>query len=207
MKVKELLTEGLDKKSTYKILLEFIRFAAEDLELDKLPKFNFMFDTKRSLEHKSFGGYAPGEKHIDITVVNRHIMDVCRTLAHELVHFSQDLKNELEDPDAGATGSPQENEANARAAVIMRNWGKKHPQLFDKQSISESNELLDKPTPSAAEIIAKHGMSEQEFVDQLRIGVKDELEHTSNVKMAIEIAMDHLNERPDYYTRLQQAMR
>ena len=135
MKVKELLTEGLDKKSTYKILLEFIRFAATELELSKLPKFNFMFDTNRSVEHKSFGGYAPGEKHIDITVVNRHIMDVCRTLAHELVHFSQDLKDELEDPDAGSTGSPQENEANARAAVIMRNWGKKHPNLFAKESI------------------------------------------------------------------------
>jgi hypothetical protein len=207
MKVKELLNEGLDKKGTYTILLDFIRFAAEDLELEKLPKFNFMFDSKRSLEHKSFGGYAPGEKHIDITVLNRHIMDVCRTLAHELVHFSQDLKNELDDPEAGSTGSPQENEANARAAVIMRNWGKKHPSLFAKESISESKEFLDKPTPNAAEIIAKHGMTEQDFIEQLRIGVKDELEHTSNVKMAIEIAMDHLNERPDYYTRLQQAMR
>jgi hypothetical protein len=205
MKVKELLNEGLDKKSTYKILLDFIRFAAEDLELDKLPKFNFMFDTKRSLEHKSFGGYAPGEKHIDITVLNRHIMDVCRTLAHELVHFKQDLDNQLDDPEAGSTGSPQENEANARAAVIMRNWGKKHPNLFAQESINESKEFLDKPTPNAAEIIQKHGMSEQDFMDQMRMGVKAELEHTSNVKVAIEIALDHLNEFPDYYTRLQQA--
>ncbi len=206
MKVRDVLTEGMSKKDTYQILLEFIRFAAENLELDKLPKFNFMFDTKRSLEHKSFGGYAPGEKHIDITVVNRHIMDVCRTLAHELVHFKQDLDNQLEDPDAGATGSPQENEANARAAVIMRNWAKKHPQLFDKQSINESK-LLDKPTPDAASIIAKHSMSEQDFINQLRNGVQHELEHTSNVKAAIEIAMDHLDERPDYYIRLQKAMR
>ena len=136
MKINELLMEGLAKKDTYKILLDFIKFAAEDLELDSLPKFDFRFNTKRSLEHKSFGGYAPGEKHITITVVNRHIMDVCRTLAHELVHYSQDLKSELEDDDAGSTGSPQENEANARAAVIMRNWGKKHPNLFDQESIS-----------------------------------------------------------------------
>ena len=35
-------------------------------------------------------------------------MDVCRTLAHELVHYKQDLDNELEDDDAGSTGSPQE---------------------------------------------------------------------------------------------------
>ena len=135
MKVKELLTEGLEKRDTYKILLDFIRFAAKDLELNSLPEFDFVFDSKRSVEQKSFGGYAPGHEHITITVKNRHIMDVCRTLAHELVHYSQDLKKELEDEGAGTTGSPQENEANARAAVIMRNWGKKHPDLFDKESI------------------------------------------------------------------------
>ena len=136
MKVTEILTEGLQKKDTYKILHDFVRFAAKDLELESLPEFDFRFDTKRSVEHKSFGGYQPGGEHITITVKNRHVMDVCRTLAHELVHYSQDLKSELEDDDAGATGSPQENEANARAAVIMRNWGKLHPNLFDSESIA-----------------------------------------------------------------------
>jgi hypothetical protein len=135
MKIKELLTESLNKKDTYTILLDFIRFAAEDLELDSLPKFDFVFDSNESIERKSFGGYAPDAEHITITVKNRHIMDVCRTLAHELVHYKQDLDNELEDDEAGATGSPQENEANARAAVIMRNWGKAHPSYFGQESI------------------------------------------------------------------------
>ena len=136
MKVKEILTEGLAKKDTFAILHEFVRFAAEDLELKTLPKFDFRFDTKRSVEHKSFGGYAPGAEHITITVKNRHINDVLRTLAHEMVHYSQDLKNELDDDDAGSTGSPQENEANARAAVILRNWGKKHPEYFGLEEIT-----------------------------------------------------------------------
>jgi hypothetical protein len=136
MKVKEILTEGLEKKDTYPILLDFIRFAAKDLELNNLPKFDFVFDNKESMERKSFGGYMPGAEHITITVKNRHIMDVCRTLAHELVHYSQDLKKELEDEGAGTTGSPQENEANARAAVIMRNFGKAFPDMFGKESIS-----------------------------------------------------------------------
>ena len=135
MKVTEILTEGLQKKDTYPILLDFIRFAAKDLELNSLPKFDFVFDNKGSMERRSFGGYAPGEEYITITVKNRHIMDVCRTLAHELVHYSQDLKKELEDDDAGSTGSPQENEANARAAVIMRNFGKAFPDMFGKESI------------------------------------------------------------------------
>jgi hypothetical protein len=135
MKVKEILTEGLNKKDTFAILHEFVRFAAEDLELKSLPKFDFVFDSKQSVERKSFGGYQPGAEHITITVKNRHINDVLRTLAHEMVHYKQDLNNELEDDDAGATGSPQENEANARAAVIMRNWGKKHPEYFELEAI------------------------------------------------------------------------
>jgi hypothetical protein len=135
MKVRELLTESLTKKDTYPILLDFIRFAAKDLELNSLPKFDFVFDSKGSMERSSFGGYAPGEEHITITVTNRHIMDVCRTLAHELVHYKQDLDNELEDDEAGSTGSPQENEANARAAVIMRNFGRAFPDMFGKESI------------------------------------------------------------------------
>ena len=136
MKVKELLTEGLEKKDTYPILLDFIRFAAKDLELNSLPKFDFVFDSNESMERRSFGGYQPGNEHITITVANRHIMDVCRTLAHELVHYKQDLDNELEDDEAGSTGSPQENDANARAAVIMRNFGKAFPDMFGKESIS-----------------------------------------------------------------------
>lgn len=135
MRVNELLTEGLEKKDTYPILLDFIRFAAKDLELNSLPKFDFVFDSAGSMERRSFGGYAPGEEHITITVKNRHIMDVCRTLAHELVHYSQDLKDELADDDAGSTGSPQENDANARAAVIMRNFGKAYPDMFGKEAI------------------------------------------------------------------------
>ena len=135
MKVKELLNEGLNKKATFGILHDFVRFAAEHLELKTLPKFDFVFDSKQSVENKSFGGYRPGAEHITITVKNRHVMDVCRTLAHELVHFKQDLNDELADDDAGSTGSPQENDANAEAAVIMRNWGKKHPDYFDKESV------------------------------------------------------------------------
>jgi hypothetical protein len=136
MKVKEILTEGLDKKDTFAILQEFVRFAARHLELKTLPKFEFVFDSKRSVENKSFGGYLPGAEHITITVKNRHINDVCRTLAHEMVHYSQDLKDELDDEGAGATGSPQENEANAEAAVIMRNWGKRHPEYFEHEAIA-----------------------------------------------------------------------
>jgi len=37
---------------------------------------------------------------------------------------------------------------------------------------------------------------------QLRAGVRVELEHTSSRRLAKEIAKHHLQEIPDYYTRL-----
>lgn len=133
MRAKEFLREGLSHEKTSSILQSFIKFAADKLDLSELPEFNFSTGHERSVAHSSFGGYGGGK--INITVSNRHIMDVCRTLAHELVHFKQDLNNELDGPDPGATGSPQENEANAQAAVIMREWGKMHPQLFAQMSV------------------------------------------------------------------------
>jgi hypothetical protein len=38
--------------------------------------------------------------------------------------------------------------------------------------------------------------------EQVKMGIKIELEHTDDPKLAREIALDHLSEIPDYYTRL-----
>ena len=38
--------------------------------------------------------------------------------------------------------------------------------------------------------------------DELKMGIEVEYEHTTNPMMAKKIAMDHLVETPDYYTRL-----
>lgn len=37
---------------------------------------------------------------------------------------------------------------------------------------------------------------------QLKKGMKHELEHTNDPEVALEIAMDHLAEDPDYYKKL-----
>jgi hypothetical protein len=132
MKVQEILTEGLQYNKATRIIDKFIEFAASELQLDELPNIDLQDGNEISVKHKSFGGY--GDKHITVTLSNRHIMDVCRTLAHELVHYRQDLNNELTS-DSGNDGSPHENEANAQAAVIMRKWGKMHPNLFKQPAV------------------------------------------------------------------------
>lgn len=47
------------------------------------------------------------------------------------------------------------------------------------------------------------GKNPKEFDQkQLLMGINVEVEHTDDVLMAMEIAMDHLSEIPDYYTKL-----
>jgi hypothetical protein len=55
---------------------------------------------------------------------------------------------------------------------------------------------------TAADIAKKFKVSLLNVNKQIEMGIKVELEHTKNHKLAKDIAMDHLSEMPDYYTRL-----
>ena len=68
----------------------------------------------------------------------------------------------------------------------------------------ESN-LLDKSTPTIQDIAKKFNKSIKYILDQLRAGIRVEREHTDQFEVAMEIALDHLNERPDYYEVLKSA--
>lgn len=53
-------------------------------------------------------------------------------------------------------------------------------------------------------IADKHGVAEEQIKEQLDIGRAIELEHTESAVVAEIIALDHLAEIPDYYTRLEE---
>ncbi len=61
-------------------------------------------------------------------------------------------------------------------------------------------------TEKYEQIIGKHSNTENKVdPEQLALGIKTELEHTSDKKVAQEIALDHLAEDPAYYTKLTKA--
>ena len=72
----------------------------------------------------------PSTKNISVVVHNRNMADILRTLAHEFVHHMQNLDDRLKD-DSGDDGSPEENEANALAAVIMRQYGRENSHIYE----------------------------------------------------------------------------
>jgi hypothetical protein len=58
------------------------------------------------------------------------------------------------------------------------------------------------PYKSPKEIAKKHGVSVEQIEKQLKMGIKVEGEHTSDKTSARITALQHLDEVPDYYTKL-----
>ena len=73
----------------------------------------------------------------------------------------------------------------------------------DVKEDATSSDLSSVYTPSIPEIAKKHNISLQQVVDQLKKGLAKESEHTKNFDVALEIAMDHVAEIPDYYDRIE----
>jgi len=106
---------------------KFVEYACNELSISE-PKINIINSPTYSQENHSFGGYIPSEEKILVVVHNRNMADILRTLAHELVHHHQKLNG---DELNGEDGSETENEANAKAGVIMRKFGRENPQIFE----------------------------------------------------------------------------
>jgi hypothetical protein len=112
-----------------------------------MPTIHLHRDDDWSVDNTSFGMYVPETHELHVNLSGRHLMDILRTTAHELVHCKQHEISELS-AESGNTGSPWENEANAVAGVIMRNWANSHPEMFDRDSLEESSGYI--PTQAQA---------------------------------------------------------
>ena len=119
-------------------LEKFAAYCSEKLGIENAPRIQLKRDPAWSQRNSTFGRYMPEINTLTLSVANRHPMDIMRTLAHELVHRRQD-EIEPMPGHAGNTGSKWENEANAEAGVLMRDWGAKNPGMFDKKPLGEAS--------------------------------------------------------------------
>jgi hypothetical protein len=118
------------------ILKDFIAFCKQELNIQTLPKISLIKDKSFVEQFRSYGEYNPQTNALKVFYPGRNLADICRSLAHELCHHRQ---NELDMiyNDAGETGTDIENDANAMAGIIMRDYGKKNVAVYDLDNQSE----------------------------------------------------------------------
>jgi hypothetical protein len=129
------------------ILKDFVNFCVKELKIEHMPRVKLRRDPQWPATHRTFGRYNDENKTLEVAWGQRHIMDVLRTVAHELTHKHQhEREGARMGTDAGETGSPYENEANARAGVLMRDYGRLHPEYF---SVGQAHDLEEENKISA----------------------------------------------------------
>lgn len=138
-------------------LRDFLPIAVNELKLKRLPKIKFLSKLDND-EQPTFGSFMHdgANSMIALNIMNRHPVDVLRTLAHELVHYKQFVHKQL-GQNSGDTGSSSENEAHVVAGIIMRHFDKKYPEYLSSNNISDTTKT------EFNEAIAPHGSPENEF--------------------------------------------
>lgn len=123
--------EVLSNEQKQKEIDNFIQYINGEIGLNgELPDITISYDDNEASSMKSFGLYTPSTDNLRVVAANRNLADTLRTLAHELIHHKQ-RKEGILNPASKDTGSEQENEANALAGVLMRNYGKINPIIFE----------------------------------------------------------------------------
>lgn len=105
-------------------LHKFIKFAAKELRLPSLPKIHFVGkseNTKNAFGHSK-------NSDIFVRITDRHPGDIMRTIAHELIHYKQNLMG-IRMPE-----EQREDSANAIAGRIMRKFNISHGYIFKSKS-------------------------------------------------------------------------
>jgi hypothetical protein len=131
----KLMKEGLERKtklneSETATIGEFVKYAIKNLEIQKPPRnLTLSYDNEAAKEKRSFGYFDPNANKIWVYCGNRNMADILRTLAHELVHRKQDEDGRI-NYESGKTGSEIENEANAQAGILLRDFGKQHEEIY-----------------------------------------------------------------------------
>ena len=112
------------------IIKHFVKYCKEELNIQSLPNISLSNDRNFVSEYRSFGSYEPSSTTVKVVALNRNLADICRSLAHELVHHRQ-WELGMIGPSSGETGSDIENDANAMAGILMRDYGKLNLSVYD----------------------------------------------------------------------------
>ena len=110
-----------------KKIQQFIEWTKQRLNINGNPQFTFSKDTAKAQEGHHTGVHSGDD--IWVYIGNRNLIDILRTVFHELVHQRQEELNMIK-PGDSYPGSPIEAMADMLAGKYIKIYGKEHPEIF-----------------------------------------------------------------------------
>ncbi len=123
---------NLDPK-TVELLVDFIEFAKKYLKMDGHTVMVRLLHSAPK-EPITTGCYNPMNKKISVICQNRHFIDYCRTIAHEMTHQLQHINGELQTENQ-EIGGKIEDDANAKSGQIVKSYLKNHLTTEQKKHL------------------------------------------------------------------------
>jgi hypothetical protein len=110
-------------------LNEFVKFVKKELELETVPTI-VIKGNRDGLKTTANYDYTKENKIIKVFGKGRMLVDIMRSVAHEMVHHKQYEQGRLEvkPPDIGGE---IEDEANAKAGQYIKMYSKIDPTIYD----------------------------------------------------------------------------
>jgi len=123
------LNEDVSRPEDIQKIKDFIKWAIKTLHIQKpYPKITLSRNTKVAQQGHHTGVHTEDNK-IWVYIENRNLIDIFRTIFHELVHERQSQLNMIKDGDS-YPGSPIEAMADLLAGKYIKIYGKQHPEIF-----------------------------------------------------------------------------
>jgi hypothetical protein len=127
MRSREFIFEDSDKLGDE--VSKFVDWASQQLHIENPPKIDLSFDTAAAQKGRHTGRHVEGSDKVWVYANNRNLVDILRTVFHELVHWRQSELSMIEDGD-GYPGSAIESMADMLAGKYIKIYGKQNPHIF-----------------------------------------------------------------------------
>jgi len=108
---------------------KFTHWACKKLNIKKIPKIELSYDTEEAQDGHHTGRHVVGGDSVWVYANNRNLVDILRTVFHELVHVRQSELGMIKDGDS-YPGSPIEAEADMLAGKYIKIYEKKNRHIF-----------------------------------------------------------------------------
>lgn len=127
-----MLIEDITRKSDLDLdseVKKFAEWAGKRLHVQSLPEIELSQDTEDAQDNHHTGSHVEGSGTIWVYAKNRNLVDILRTVAHELTHVRQGELGMIK-PGDSYPGSPIELLADMVAGKIIKIYGEKNHHIF-----------------------------------------------------------------------------